>query len=68
MVKEEEKTRKECVEGCVMSPWLFNIYMDGVLREMKGKVGEVGVRMYAEGRKWALNSILFADCSAHCRK
>ncbi len=41
-----------------MSPWLFNIYMDGVMREMKGKVG---VRMYAEGRKWVLNSILFAD-------
>ncbi len=39
-------------QGCVMSPWLFNIYMDGVMREMKGKVGEVGVGMYAEGRKW----------------
>ncbi len=44
-----------------MLPWLFNIYMDGVKREMKGKVGEVGVRMYTEGRKWVLNSILFAD-------
>ncbi len=44
-----------------MSPWLFSIYMDGVMREMKGKVKEVGVRMYAEGRKWVLNSILFAD-------
>ncbi len=32
-------------QGCVMSPWLFNIYMDGVMREMKGKVGEVGVRI-----------------------
>ncbi len=31
------------------------------MREMKGKVGEVEVRMYAEGRKWVLNSILFAD-------
>ncbi len=31
------------------------------MREMKGKVGEVGVRIYAEGRKWVLNSILFAD-------
>ncbi len=48
-------------QGCVMSPWLFNIYMDGVMREMKGKVGEVGVRAYVEGRKWLLNSILFAD-------
>ncbi len=48
-------------QECVMSPWLFNIYMDGVMKEMKGKVGEVGVRMYTEGGKWVLNSILFAD-------
>ncbi len=39
---------------------LFNIYMDVVMREVKGKLGEVGVRMYDEGRKWVLNSILFA--------
>ncbi len=48
-------------QGCVMSPWLFNIHMDGVMREVKGKVGEVGVRMYAEGRKWVVNLILFTD-------
>ncbi len=24
--------------GCVMSPWLFNIFMDGCMREMKCKV------------------------------
>ncbi len=48
-------------QKCVVSPWLFIIYMDGVMREMKGKVGGVQVRMYAEGRKWVLNSILFTD-------
>ena len=21
-------------QGCVMSPWLFNVYMDGVVREV----------------------------------
>ncbi len=54
--------------GCVMSPWLFNIYMDGVMREVKGKVGEVGARMHAEERKWVLNSILFADDTCSLQK
>ncbi len=27
-----------------MSPWLFNIYMDGVMREVKGKVGKEVIR------------------------
>ncbi len=35
--------------------------MDGVIAEMKGKDGKAGVRMFDEGRKWVLNSILFAD-------
>ncbi len=30
-------------QGCVMSPWLFSIYIYGVMREKKGKVKEVGV-------------------------
>ncbi len=41
-------------QGSVMSLWLFNIFMDGVMKEMKGKAGEAGVKMYAEGRKWVL--------------
>ncbi len=52
-------------QGCVMSPWLFNIHMDGVMRKVKGKVGEVGVKMYDEGSKRALISNLFAE---NCRK
>ncbi len=23
--------------GCVMSPWLFNLFMDGCMREIKSK-------------------------------
>ena len=38
-------------QGCVMSPWLFNLYMDGVMKElMSGVVGE-GVRMLENGRE-----------------
>ena len=32
-------------QGCVMSPWLFNMYMDGVVRE-------VNVRVLGSGVDW----------------
>ena len=25
-------------QGCVMSPWLLNVYMNGVVREVNGRV------------------------------
>jgi len=46
-----------------MSPWLFNIYMDGVIREMKAKVGGTGVNLSVNGVKWVHNTI-FADDTA----
>ncbi len=42
---EHFKTRAGLRQVCVMSTWLFNIPMDGVMREMKGKAGEVGVQV-----------------------
>ncbi len=30
-------------QGYVTSPWLFNIFMDGCMREVKAKVGKIGV-------------------------
>ncbi len=42
-----------------MSPWLCNLYMDDVIREMK--VGDVGVEMCVNDSKWVLSTILFAD-------
>ncbi len=32
-------------QGCVMSPWLFNIYMDGIVREIKVRVWDLGSRI-----------------------
>ncbi len=34
-------TGVEVRQGCVMSPWLFNIFMDGCMRKMKAKVGKI---------------------------
>ncbi len=52
---------KDKQKGKTKTPATCCSLQDGVMREMKGKVGEVGVRMYVEGRKWVLNLILFAD-------
>ena len=37
-------------QGCVMSPWLFNLYMDGVMKELGVGVSGDGVRMMENGR------------------
>ena len=30
-------------QGCVMSPWLFNLFMDGVKKEFKASILNGGV-------------------------
>jgi hypothetical protein len=48
-------------QGCVMSPWLFNIYMDGVMREMMVDVGDIGLHMENSGNVFCLQQVLYAD-------
>lgn len=49
-------------QGCVMSPWLFNVYMDGVVREVYARTRGVGVNLLNEaGERWVLSMLLFAD-------
>ena len=31
-------------QGCVMSPWVFNLYMDHIVREVKERLSE-GVKL-----------------------
>ncbi len=35
-------------QGCVMSPWLFNVYMDGVVREVNARVQDEGLVMLGD--------------------
>ena len=34
-------------QGCIMFPWLFNIFMNGVMMEVKMRMGRRGVRCLA---------------------
>lgn len=48
-------------QGCVVSPWLFNVYMDGVVREIKAnKCTEVGV-CFQMRENWNFVDKLFVD-------
>ena len=44
-----------------MSPWLFSVYMDAVMKEVKMGMGRRGVRFMEEGREWKLPGLLYAD-------
>ena len=52
-------------QGCVMSPWLFNMYMDGVVREVNARVLGRGLELVdRSGGLWEVNQLLFADDTA----
>ena len=52
-VSEQFRIDSEVRHGCIMSPWLFNVYMDGVIKE---------------GREWRLPGLLYADDLVLCGK
>ncbi len=44
-------------QGCVMLPWLLNVYMDEVVREVTARVQGVGLVMLGEdGGEWRIIS------------
>ena len=52
-------------QGCVMSPWLFNVYMDGVVREVNaGVLGKGQDLLSASGGRFEIKQLLFADDKA----
>ncbi len=48
-----------------MLPWLFNVYMDGVIWEVNARMLGRGLSLVnADGREWNLKKLLFADDTA----
>ena len=47
-------------QGCVMLPWLFNLYIDGVVREVNARVLGRGLKLVGgNDNEWELNQLLF---------
>ena len=52
-------------QGCVMSPWFFNVYVDGVVREVNVRMLGKGLELLsANGGRFEINQLLFADDTA----
>ena len=49
----------------MMPPWLFNLYMDGIIREVNARMLDKGLCMVnVQGREGNVNRLLFADDTA----
>lgn len=52
-------------EGLTVSPWLFNVFKDGVVTQVNVSSLGRGFEMSgANGRRWQMSHFLFADDSA----
>ena len=52
-------------QGCVISPWLFNVYIDDVIREVNVRLLGKGLELLsASGGRFKINQLLFADDTA----
>ena len=52
-------------QGCVMSPWLFNVYIDVVVREVNvRKLGKGLELLSANCGRFQINQLVFADDTA----
>ena len=45
----------------MISPWLFNVYMDAVMKEVKIGMESMGVRFMEERGERRLPDLLYAD-------
>ena len=48
-------------QGCFKSSWLFNVYMDKVMKEVIMGLARRGVSFLEDGREWRLPGLMYAD-------
>ena len=50
-------------QECMISPWLFNLFMDAVVKEVREKACDVGVTLRDERRntEWKIDWLMLAD-------
>ena len=53
-------------QGCIMFPWLSNIYMDGVMKEVNMGMGRKGVSFMEDRREWRLPNLLYTNDLVLC--
>ena len=44
-----------------MSPWVFDVYVDAVMKGVKMGMERMGMRFMEKRREWRLPSFLYAD-------
>ena len=53
-------------QGCIMSLWLSNVYMEAVIMEEEMEIGKMGVIFLEKWREWRLHGLLYADDLVLC--
>ena len=51
---------------CIMSPWLFNVYMDAVMKEVKMGMWRMGVTFLEDEKEWRLPGPLYVEALVLC--
>ena len=60
------KTDSGVRQVCIVSPWLLNVYMNAVMKEVKIGMGKRRLRFLEDGREWRLPDLLYADDLVLC--
>ena len=53
-------------QGFIMFPWILNVYVDAMMKDVKMGMGRRRMRFQKEGREWRLPDLLYADDLVLC--